>query len=381
MDQTLPIPATRSTGPRAATAGRAPTSRPDKRLEISLLGRVELSVDGHEIQLAARGAQALVAVLALKPESARARRSPPRSGPMARVRDIGFAPPGAVARAVVLRGGGGPLDRYLTIDAEVIGFQPCAPVELDVARFERGPARSGSLPEEAIAMYRGDLVECLGLECFAVDRERLSDAYEDALARWRSAASGRRVRGARDAAEQLLARDPLREEAHATLLRVYGRIGSRAQVLRQYRRLSRLLRTELGVEPLPETEAAFRSAMVEPSSGRGSGRRRSPRRGSVGASGPRREGGLIPASTHRSRSGTPRLRSRRARNPALGPSVSYVADSATCPRQCPDPRSLLAVLVSLLAACSASFRARAARPRPPRPRPPRARPRLARRTC
>ena len=134
------------------------------------------------------------------------------------------------------------LDRYLTIDAEVIGLSSCAPVDLDVARFEAALRGSTAGPEEAIALYHGDLVECLGLECFAVEAERLSDAYEDALAlvAERRLAAGDPI-GARDVAERLLARDPLREEAHVTLLRVHGQVGSRAQVVRQYRRLTQLL--------------------------------------------------------------------------------------------------------------------------------------------
>ena len=69
--------------------------------------------------------------------------------------------------------------------------------------------------------------------------------------------------GARELAEKLLGRDPLREEAHATLLWVDGRIGSRAQVIRQYRRLAALLRDELGVAPLPETEAVYCAALAQ----------------------------------------------------------------------------------------------------------------------
>ncbi len=243
---------------RAATATVEP-------LEIHLLGRVELSIRSREIRLPARGAQALIAVLALKPrirtrETVAAEIWPDGngSGTSASLRQALWLVRSSFAAASI------PLDRYLWIDQEVIGFQPCAPIDLDVTRFEaalRGPA---SRPEEAIALYRGDLAECLGLECFAVERERLSDAFEDALA----LVAERRLAAdepydARDAAERLLARDPLREEAHATLLKVYGRIGSRAQVLRQYRRLSRLLKGELGVEPLPETDAVFRTAMVE----------------------------------------------------------------------------------------------------------------------
>lgn len=298
MEQTIPIPATRSDRERK---GRR-TSRSERRLEIRLLGRVELAVDGREIRLAARGAQALIAVLALKPrirtrEAVAAEIWPDGegSGTSASLRQALWLVRSSFAAADV------PLDPYLTIDSEVIGFQPCAPVELDVARFERVLRDATASPEDAIATYRGDLAECLGLECFAVDRERLSDAYEDALA---TVAERRLLAGdalgARDAAERLLTRDPLREEAHTVLLTVFGRIGSRAQVLRQYRRLAHLLETELGVEPLPETEAAFRTAMAETVE-----RSRIRAAGiafvddAVGAVHATRTGGLIPSSAHR----------------------------------------------------------------------------------
>jgi DNA-binding SARP family transcriptional activator len=87
--------------------------------------------------------------------------------------------------------------------------------------------------------------------------------YEDALA----AVADKRLRegslvAARAAAERLLARDPLREEAHAVIIAVHGLIGSRSQAVRQYRRLRAVLGRELGVEPLPETEATYRVALA-----------------------------------------------------------------------------------------------------------------------
>ncbi len=156
------------------------------------------------------------------------------------------------------------LTDYLDIDAEVIGFRSCAPLDVDVVRFEAALRDPANGPEPAIALYQGDLTECLALECFAVDRERLSDAFEDALAMGaeRRLLAGD-LGGARDAADRLLARDPLREEAHAVLLRVHGRLGSRSQVIRQYRRVSELLQRELDVEPLPETDAAYRAALAD----------------------------------------------------------------------------------------------------------------------
>ena len=138
-------------------------------------------------------------------------------------------------------------------------------------RPRRGPLRGApcairrARPEEAIALYHGDLAECLGLECFAVERERLSDAYEDALA----LVAERRLAGRRSVPARATPPSgcwpgiPSARRPTPPCCKVYGRIGSRAQVLRQYRRLSRLLEGELGVEPLPETDAAFRAAMAE----------------------------------------------------------------------------------------------------------------------
>lgn len=233
-------------------------------LRVQLLGRFELTAGGPEIRLA-RGAQTLIAILALKPrirtrEAVAAEIWPDSDGAAttASLRQSLWVVRSAFANASV------PLERYLTIEPEVIGFGPCAPVELDVTRFEtaiRGPHADA---ETAVALYRGDLLECVALECLAVERERLADAYEDALAEVaeRRLAAGDLL-GARAAAETLLARDPLREEAHAVLLQVHGRVGSRSQVIRQYRRVSELLERELGVEPLPETVAAYQAALGE----------------------------------------------------------------------------------------------------------------------
>jgi DNA-binding SARP family transcriptional activator len=46
------------------------------------------------------------------------------------------------------------------------------------------------------------------------------------------------------------------------LIRAYGRAGSRSQVVRQYRRVCSILRSELAVAPLPETDATYRAALA-----------------------------------------------------------------------------------------------------------------------
>jgi DNA-binding SARP family transcriptional activator len=232
-------------------------------LAISLLGRFDVRVGAVPIRIGGRHAQALVALLALHPRP--------------RLRDALAAelwPDAGTGSAATLRQAlwlirssyatvGLDADAWIEADADVIGMRRDAPVRLDTERFERLTASTEpGDAEAALAMYGGDLLESLGHECFAAERERLSDLYEDTLAD----AAVRRldagdVRGARAAALRLVGRDPLREEAHAVLIAAYGRAGTRSQVVRQYRRVCAILWSELAVAPLPETDAAYRLAL------------------------------------------------------------------------------------------------------------------------
>jgi DNA-binding SARP family transcriptional activator len=116
--------------------------------------------------------------------------------------------------------------------------------------------------DTAVALYTGDLAEGLGHDCFAAERERLSDRFEDALAIMAARClDADDPDGARRAAEHLIVRDPIREEAHEVLIAVHGLTGTRSQVVRQYRRLSEVLARELGEAPLPETDATYRLAV------------------------------------------------------------------------------------------------------------------------
>jgi DNA-binding SARP family transcriptional activator len=230
---------------------------------VRLLGRLEVEACGIPIHLGGRHAQALAALLALRPrprlrDAIAADLWPDFDGPSA----------SSLRQALwLLRNGLGAAgvdpDLVLEVGTETLGIRREARVLLDATTFEAmvgdGPASAG----RALTIYRGDLAEGLGHECFAADRERLSDLYEDALgaiAEARLAAGD--VAGARQAATLLLSRDPLREEAHAVLIAAYGLVGSRSQVVRQYRRLCHILRTELAVPPLPETQAVYREAIA-----------------------------------------------------------------------------------------------------------------------
>ena len=232
-------------------------------LKVHLLGRFEVEACGVRVRLAGRHAQALFALLALRPrprlrDAIAADLWPDFDGPSA----------SSLRQALwLVRTGLGAAgvepDRLLEVGQDALGLRRDVRLELDVTTFEELVADGPQGADRALALYRGDLAEGLGHECFAADRERLSDLYEDALtfvADARLAAGD--VPGARHAATLVLGRDPLREEAHAVLIAAYGMVGSRSQVIRQYRRLSAILRTELAVPPLPETDATYRAAIA-----------------------------------------------------------------------------------------------------------------------
>jgi DNA-binding SARP family transcriptional activator len=132
---------------------------------------------------------------------------------------------------------------------------------LDVERFRSAlaAARRGGLPEayrQALDLYREGLLPEDRFEEWAIGpREEL---HREFLAALEELARLLEARG--DLAEaigvirRLVAADPLREEGHAALIRLFVLAGRRTEALRQYEYLARLLERELGTEPSLETQ-------------------------------------------------------------------------------------------------------------------------------
>jgi DNA-binding SARP family transcriptional activator len=59
-------------------------------------------------------------------------------------------------------------------------------------------------------------------------------------------------------ARRLLVCDPLREEVHRNLIRLYIDADQPAAALRQYRACEKLIQQELGALPMPETQALLK---------------------------------------------------------------------------------------------------------------------------
>jgi LuxR family transcriptional regulator, maltose regulon positive regulatory protein len=145
-------------------------------------------------------------------------------------------------------------------------FAPSYGVWIDVDEFELRVAGAAADAEPdfarrnaqiAVQLYKGDfLAEALYDPWTIEERERL-------LARYLATAVSYATRlsdagdhaGAIQLCEQILRRDRGYEEAYQVLMRAHARSGSRSQALRSYARCMQALQDELGMEPLPETEA------------------------------------------------------------------------------------------------------------------------------
>ncbi len=171
-------------------------------------------------------------------------------------------------RRVLEPEGSGQRWAFVRRDADGYSFDPRAGCRLDVEEFRASIAlaqraeRSGALDvaarayEDAAELYRGDLLqdEPGGQWCW-MEREHLREVFLGALKRL----AALRVRaGELERAIELYRRalraDALREELHQRLIECLWRAGRRDEALRQYGVCRELLRRELDVDPLPETQ-------------------------------------------------------------------------------------------------------------------------------
>lgn len=150
----------------------------------------------------------------------------------------------------------------------VVGLDPDAPIVVDSERFysvlhdafaaapaELDDAHAGRI-EDALRLYRGELLAGLDVEWSLVLRERLRNLYIRGLSRLTDFYADRDMLAkAITLAETAVATEPLREPLQQRLIELYRESGERALALRQYRQLEANIVRELGVAPLAETRA------------------------------------------------------------------------------------------------------------------------------
>ncbi len=112
---------------------------------------------------------------------------------------------------------------------------------------------------QAVAVYRGDLLEGCYEDWVLVERERLRELYLQALS---GLISWHRQRGEYEQAlvyaRRLTSADPLREAGHRDVMLLYHLLKRDRAALAQYESLRRDLKRELGLEPTRATTELYR---------------------------------------------------------------------------------------------------------------------------
>jgi DNA-binding SARP family transcriptional activator/tetratricopeptide (TPR) repeat protein len=148
----------------------------------------------------------------------------------------------------------------VVLAGEMVALWPDADVQVDAALFQAQAetalaARSAAAGGSAADRYRGDLLPEDPYESWAQDvRDRLHMLYLDVLrlaGRW----------------EVLTVVDPANERAHLEVITALARGGDRRAALRQFERLERALRAELGVAPSRAAEKLRERLLAEESAG------------------------------------------------------------------------------------------------------------------
>jgi predicted ATPase/DNA-binding SARP family transcriptional activator len=135
-------------------------------------------------------------------------------------------------------------------------------VSTDMAEYEsalQAAYRAGSNPgkarhlAEAVELYRGELLPGYYEDWMESERQRLEESYHRALAGLVDHLEQMGdLHRALDYARRAVTADPLREEAHGTVIRLLKAIGQPEAALRQYLDLERLLDEQLGSTPSAE---------------------------------------------------------------------------------------------------------------------------------
>jgi len=239
--------------------------RSPNSLQLRLLGGVELrSAQGQDLAVAGRKVRALLACLALSSGSL---------WPREKLMALLWSDRAEEQARASLRQALADLRRVLgepsplRTEHDTVGIDPVL-IAVDAVDFAR-LAKAGKL-NDAAALYRGRLLDGHGVrdgafeDWLLVEGTRLHDLAIGVLDRLAASQSGDT---AIETAQRLLQLDPVREETHRLLMRLYAAAGQRAQALRQYQHCRDTLLHELQAMPDAETERLYRQIQDEPMPG------------------------------------------------------------------------------------------------------------------
>jgi DNA-binding SARP family transcriptional activator len=135
---------------------------------------------------------------------------------------------------------------------------------LEQASKTSDPSARIELLTEAVDLYQGELLPGFYLDHIVAERNRLSLVYRAALGQLVRLLeeNGERER-AIDVAGRALVVEPLNEEVHCDLMRLYSALGQPSAVTRQFRKLEEILGEELGEAPAEATRQRYDELLAE----------------------------------------------------------------------------------------------------------------------
>src|SRR5262249_31429833 len=147
---------------------------------------------------------------------------------------------------------GGEAGNLVTVGRSAVQLHPA--VATDMAEVERGVGAAARVanPEEraqrlaaAVSLYQGELLPGSYEPWVLAERQRLAELHLEALHQLARALeeSGDLAR-ALETAQLAVSADPLREEAHYELMRLYAAAGRPSATVKQYHELERILQEE-----------------------------------------------------------------------------------------------------------------------------------------
>ena len=155
--------------------------------------------------------------------------------------------------------------RIRTPSARTLRFN-CAGLEADVLTFDRSIVGSASEQRQAVALYRGPLLEGCTEEWALAARAERERSYLKALTSL--AAHARQQRDSdteTDCLRLILKTDPYRESALCELLEAYAVKGNHASLTAAYREFRLRVHQELGSDVHPDTTALYRRLALQTS--------------------------------------------------------------------------------------------------------------------
>jgi DNA-binding SARP family transcriptional activator/tetratricopeptide (TPR) repeat protein len=231
------------------------SSDPPARLEVRLLGAVEVILDGRRLRaFNALRLQRFLALITLRSDLQHRSRLafelwPDSNEPQARtnlrklLHDFRHSLP--------------DIGEFVQVDHEIVRWIPTGPSEVDVLRF-RAAIAAGDL-ELAARLYSGDLLPACYDDWVLAERAKLRAEAHGVLVRLRDEAAGR---GDHEAtirhAQRVIDLEPTDEAAVRIQMEAHLARGDRGAALRSYHRYAEVLERDLAVEPGEAIRAMYR---------------------------------------------------------------------------------------------------------------------------